>query len=352
MEYKIELYSGENQDFFGTMPFMFVVRTSIEGFLGRRLHAPMIKVIVLGVPDDNIVTGIPRVENLVPTFGYTYVKVEQDGFVIYQHPHPLSEIVTQPLQSILKEKYPEQTQWKFRLDIPGIPKASKHRPTPAVEGAVRIKPLAPRQKPAFSIRRVAEPDPPIATLGDLGVDLDRPTPDTLVKVLLPHSLQMDLFGQRPLSSQVEEGGFLIGKVYRDGERSGRYLLEITEALKAEHTGASLLHFTFTGDSFANVKVQLRQHHPGDRVLGWYHTHLFPATDDLGLSSIDLRLHFGTFTIPWQVAGLININSPKTNDRTLRFYVRQQNTMVLCPYWIINERDRHSNPDTQLGHHSS
>mgnify|MGYP003425073453 CR=1 FL=1 len=43
---------------------------------------------------------------------------------------------------------------------------------------------------------------------------------------------------------------------------------------------------------------------------------------------------GTFTIPWQLAGLINLDGEK---RTLRFYVRQGNEMILCPYWVIDER---------------
>ena len=55
----------------------------------------------------------------------------------------------------------------------------------------------------------------------------------------------------------------------------------------------------------------------------------------GLSSIDLQLHFSTFTIPWQLAGLINLGGA---DRTLRFYVRQGEEMAECPYWVIHERD--------------
>lgn len=333
---KIELYSGAKQKLFGTEPFMPIVKASLERILGRALHTPMIKVVILKVPEDMPITGTPIVENLVPEFGYTYIKIEQDGFIIYQHPHPLGDIVTQTLQAKLKEKYPEQTQWSFRLDIPGIPKKSNYRAAPLVEGAIRVKPLAPGKKPNFAIRRVVEAEPPVMSLAEFGIVLDEPAPDSLVKVVLPEALQTELYSERPLSSKVEEGGFLIGKVYRDGDQSSAYLLEIKEALKAEHTGASLLHFTFTGDSFANVKVQLRQHHSGDRVLGWYHTHLFPATEDFGLSSIDLTLHFSTFTIPWQVAGLINIDMNK-NERTLRFYVRQGNEMVLCPYWTIPQK---------------
>jgi hypothetical protein len=33
-------------------------------------------------------------------------------------------------------------------------------------------------------------------------------------------------------------------------------------------------------------------------------------------------------------GLLNVDG---NKRTLRFYVRQGDKMVLCPYWVIDER---------------
>ena len=94
-----------------------------------------------------------------------------------------------------------------------------------------------------------------------------------------------------------------------------------------------LHLTFTGDSFSAVKRSLREGPSGDRLLGWFHTHLFPATDEMGLSSVDLRLHFSTFTIPWQVAGLINLDGA---GRTLRFYVRRGDGMALCPDWTVDE----------------
>jgi hypothetical protein len=69
------------------------------------------------------------------------------------------------------------------------------------------------------------------------------------------------------------------------------------------------------------------------MLGWYHTHLFAATDDIGLSTIDFRLHFTTFRLPWQIAGLVNLDG---QQRVLRFYVRQHDTMALCPQQAITK----------------
>lgn len=112
-------------------------------------------------------------------------------------------------------------------------------------------------------------------------------------------------------------------------------MHVTGALPAEQVGASLLHFTFTGDSFDRVKRRLDQDRQGERLLGWYHTHLFPATEAMGLSSIDYRLHFTTFRIPWQVAGLVNLDG---DDRVLRFYVRRGDEMSLCPHQTVPTPD--------------
>ncbi len=68
----------------------------------------------------------------------------------------------------------------------------------------------------------------------------QPVGKTSVKIVLSRSLYQDLCHQRPLSQKVEEGGFLIGKVYRDGDDEDTYLLELSNALTAQHTGASFL----------------------------------------------------------------------------------------------------------------
>ncbi|MGK7875974.1 MAG: JAB N-terminal domain-containing protein [Xenococcaceae cyanobacterium] len=388
-DYKIELYRGDDRKLFGTIPFMPILRESMERILGRSLLLESLFIMIHNVPEEPLPMESPIVENLIPTFGYTYVRVYQGNFLIYQHPHRLYDVVTQTLRTKLMNQYPEEKWWGFRVDVPGMPTVASMRsmaatsttyPTPQVKGNIEVRPYAPGEKPGFSIRRLAEAEPPIKTLGDFGVTANSPvnlqglssqtntvtkqfkiqnltennddgkreieehitavnateSEDQIdkipVKIVLGRSLYQDLCEQRSLSQKVEEGGFLIGKVYRDGDDEQTYLLEVTDALTAKYTGASFIHLTFTGDSFVEVKRTLRQSNLGERLLGWYHTHLFPATSGFGLSSIDVELHLSTFTIPWQLAGLINIDN---NQRILRFYVRQGNKMVLCPYWIID-----------------
>jgi hypothetical protein len=154
-----------------------------------------------------------------------------------------------------------------------------------------------------------------------------------VKVLVDEPVYADLTRLHHFSSEVEEGGFLVGQVYEDAEQPGTFLAHVTAALPVRHTGASLLHFTFTGDSFDHVKRAIDREHRGKQMLGWYHTHLFAATDDIGLSTIDFRLHFTTFHLPWQIAGLVNLDGQR---RVLRFYVRQNDTMALCPHQAITK----------------
>ena len=389
-DYKIQLYRGPDRKFFGTKPFMPILKESIERLLGRSLLLKSIQILIRQIPEEPMPMELPIVENLVPAFGYTYVRVYEGEFLIYQHPHRFYDVVTKTLREKLKNQHPEETWWGFRVDVPGIPEISALKfnselssvyVIPHVKGKAEIRPYAPGEKPRFKIRRLADEEPPVKTLADFGLlsssttsevmkglddqtnlnimydkDLlkekesresatfteiiDPQITDTLqtakktsVKIVLWRSLYQDLCHQRPLSRKVEEGGFLIGKVYRDGDDEGTYLLEIINALTAQHTGASFLHLTFTGESFVEVKRTLHQSHPGERLLGWYHTHLFPATDSFGLSSIDDELHFSTFTKTWQIAGLINLDG---NERTLRFYVRQGDKMVLCPYWVTDE----------------
>jgi hypothetical protein len=347
MSLQIELYRGSEYDFFGKVLLMPIVQQSLEQFLGRNLTLASIQIILLNVPEGLQSTESPIVENLTPEFGYVYVKVFQSVFLVYQHPHPLHDVITNTLREKLMNEYPDEKIWGFRIDAPGIPyistihlqpdRRSRVLMAPDVQESVEVHSGHVETKPNFTIRRLEEEAPPIKTLHDFGVasSTEPEVEDSIVQVLISQLLYDDLCQQRHFSTSYEQGGFLVGRVYQNGDNSSSYLLELKNALAAKFTGASFLHLTFTGDSFVEVKHSLRQDHPGDRLLGWYHTHLFPATSEFGLSSIDVELHFGTFTFPWQVAGLVNLD-PSKNERILRFYARKGKTMVLCPHRVIHE----------------
>lgn len=336
MKYAVEVYQGSEPEPVLKIDLLVLVRFALENFFGRRFDQLALRITVVDVPGDAVTPGLPVVRHLQPDFGYCQIKLLYGERVVYQHPHTIEDLIGRPLQLYLREKYPEVAEWSYRIDVPGMPPLTERaaRPTPQVAGLMEVRPFEPGEQPGFQIRRLPEAPPPIATLAQFGVAASETQREALVKVVLPESLADDLCRSRPLSDEIEEGGFLIGRIHRDGDCDGCYIAELLGAPNAEHTGASLLQFTFTGDSFAAVKRILREQRPGERILGWFHTHLFPATDEMGLSSIDLTLHFSTFTIPWQLAGLINLDG---RQRTLRFYARRGNDMVLCPHWSTHER---------------
>ncbi len=344
MESFIKLYKKDGTLFSETLPLPPIVRTSLAAILGRDPVNLEFWLDVFPVYTPPVVWGDPVVWNLTAAYGYARVTVFDGRTIIYQHPHTIEELISRPLQAYLKEKHPEQTHWGFYMIMPGIPPPplavrpldqdymSDSRTAPEVDGSVLVRPYGENERPAFGLRRIPDDPPPRASLDDFDIlqyGLDQ---RAFVKVLMREAQQEEFAKTRRFSDKVEEGGFLVGRVYEDADMEGAYLLELTNAVNAEHTGASLLHFTYTGDSFSSFKEILRREHPGERMLGWYHTHLFPATDSMGLSSIDLQLHYTTFRQPWQLAGLINIDAP--DRRTLRFYVRQKDLMIPCPQWII------------------
>lgn len=191
----------------------------------------------------------------------------------------------------------------------------------------------------FGIRPVPEPPPPLRRRGSFtttpGEDPEGEPVDPSVRVYVAEDVRRALAHERAFSLTVEEGGFLFGRVYRDEESPERYLVEITHAVPAEHTGATVRDLTFTPDSFSSMQRRLQAEGSDVRLVGWYHTHLFAATASLGLSRDDDELHVTTFRSPWQIAGLVNLDLARDpGGRVLRFYVRRRHGMVRCPEEVV------------------
>jgi hypothetical protein len=296
-------------------------------------------------------SGVPAMENLRATHGFVRVRILRDGKVLYQHPHPVRELIGEPLRELLRERDPAVTHWGFGVRGPGLEGIALTRPAPQVTHEVRVRP-GTRPRPAFSVEEMPEPEPLETSLAALGADVaaaatanreprtedpedpadpGAPAADSPVVVVIPSALVTELVQTYPFSDEIEEGGFLTGAVYRDAERAGGYLVHVTAIRPAERTGASMINFTFTGESFLRVIHQLESRGDGEELLGWYHTHLFAATSRSGLSSVDIELHRSTFGRPWQVAALVNITA---DGRVLRFYHGRGKNMTLVPYWTV------------------
>jgi hypothetical protein len=122
---------------------------------------------------------------------------------------------------------------------------------------------------------------------------------------------------QPVSARVEVGGYLVGQVYRQADAPETLLIEIQQVLAAERTSASAALLLFTGDSWSALLSRLAGDLKGLRLLGWWHTHLFPATDSFGLSGLDETLHRQFFSSPWHFAALLNVSHEQ--GRVLRCY---------------------------------
>jgi len=288
--------------------------------------------------EGNQLDGDRPLDYLTDPIGFIQVRIVLGRRVFYRHPHTVAEMLEPGLRQWLDELGPEVRPVAYRITGPDIDPLIR-RATPIPKWVTEVIPYAPGERPAFRIRPIPPPPPPEATLADFGAappgaEWRRPGHTDFVKVLLDQGLQNDLLRRRPLSAEVEEGGFLVGQVYQDREQPEGFILHLMDAVPAEQVGASFLHFTFSGDSFDRVQRRLIQGHQDQRLLGWFHTHLFPAAETMGLSSIDLHLHFTTFRIEWQVAGLLNLDG---DNRVLRFYVRRGDSMALCHHQAIGPR---------------
>lgn len=92
----------------------------------------------------------------------------------------------------------------------------------------------------------------------------------------------------------EVGGFLLGEFVASTTAKGALVREIAPALQ---TDASLVHVTFTHDTWADINARLDDHPDHPRIVGWYHTH--PGFGPF-YSAYDRFLHENFFNNPLHV----------------------------------------------------
>jgi hypothetical protein len=307
-----------------------LLRSVFEPLLGQSLTDARYGLTFIPVAAETVLDGKPVMVNLRTGHDWVYVSIAKDGVILYQHPHSVMEIIARPLQASLARREPDEGHWGFGIVGLDAFQAALLRARPEVAMSAHLRP-GHAAAPLFHVEEVPTPEPPTASLEELGVpDAGDLSPDTPVGVVLSAAAHENLARIMPLSTEAEEGGFLLGRVYRDTGRPGTFLVTVTAVIKAERTGASLLHFTFTGDSFTRISERIARQGTDEVLVGWYHTHLFSASDELGLSSIDVDLHADTFRQPWQVAGLINITD---DERIVRFYATAPDGMAQLAFWV-------------------
>jgi hypothetical protein len=331
----IEVFRGDDNLPDGDIPLLPVLAEAFGEVTGPDADGVTFDLLFYELTDHAEDHGKPALVNLRASHGFVRVRVRRDGEVLYAGRRSVRELIGEPLRDLLRARDPDVTIWGYGVRGAGLDGVAIARPAPRVIHEIRVEP-APRRWPVFAVERVPEPEPPIGSLAALGVPsvVEAPIPAPLPRVALviPGALETSLVRTYPFSEQMEEGGFLAGTVYRNAERADGYLLHVTAVISAERTGASEIGVTFTGESFTRVNEQLATRARGETLLGWYHTHLFPAAPRPGLSSIDVDLHRSTFRRPWQVAALVTITS---DGRELTFYHSPDDAQLTqVPYWPV------------------
>jgi proteasome lid subunit RPN8/RPN11 len=360
MSLVIEVFRSDDYVPAGEIPLLPLLRVAFEEIIGPDAKGVRFDLYFYELLDLTRDRGKPSLVNLRASHGFVRVRIWRDGELLYQHPHPIRELIGEPLRELLRIREPDVEHWGYGVNGPGLESIAMSRPAPRVTHELRVA-SGGRRRSTFTVEEMPDPEPPQTTLARLGADAepartgphplpalvtelrteaDAPPPPVPgqpddqappVVIAVPDPIVNAFVQTFPFSEEIEEGGFLAGKVYRDSDRPGGYLVHVTAAIPAERTGASMINFTFTGESFLRVSEQLASRGEGEVLLGWYHTHLFPATSGLGLSSVDVELHRSTFRRPWQVAALVNIS---TGGRVLRFYHGEGDEMAKVPYWTV------------------
>jgi hypothetical protein len=328
---QVELFRSDDYVPHGRQALVPLLRTFFEPLVGQPLERARFLLYFLPVADERLQPGTPSMVNLRASHGWLQVRIERDGRLLYRHPHSVREVLAGQLQRQVAAEYPDEQHWGYCVRAPGLDTITLVRPAPQSANQVDLRVGGPRRPRRFHVEEIPEPDPPVASLADLGVDPDEPDPGAPVGVVVDLATYDTLTRHLPFSTEVEEGGFLVGRTYRSSSNPDGYLVKLSSVVPAERTGASLMHFTFTGASFLRMGDVLDAMGDGQQLVGWYHTHLFAATEQLGLSSIDVELHTSTFRRPAQVAGLLNLDG---SSRVLRFYRSTGSAMDTAPYWVV------------------
>ena len=133
---------------------------------------------------------------------------------------------------------------------------------------------------------------------------------------------------------------MLGNVYRlpgspekEDDPGFRWLVEVTDLLMAEDTVGTAIALLFTGDTWSKVSRRRDREFAERKLAGWFHTHVFPASDSFGLSGLDQEMHAWYLPKPWQVAILLNLEND--GQRTVRCYQRgSEGDLVETPFAVF------------------
>ncbi|MBN1564241.1 MAG: hypothetical protein JXA10_10405, partial [Anaerolineae bacterium] len=185
-------------------------------------------------------------------------------------------------------------------------------------------PELPIKSPAeFTVLRVQ--DVPLVSAVELVTPNAEQQDD--VRIYIKHAAFEALQAIARQDVQIEQGGVLVGQVYRNAESgdTARYLVEITDHIFAEGATANITELHYNFEAWQNLRARLKDEHPGKQMVGWYHTHLVKialAADDLEqttelfFSDHDRFMHRQFFADAWYVAMVLG---PEGNAAFFRWF---------------------------------
>lgn len=125
---------------------------------------------------------------------------------------------------------------------------------------------------------------------------------------------------------VEYGGVLVGTVHVSGE----YVF-VTNAIPVRPPASASANFTLNHEIWNALNAELPTLHPGQRIVGWYHSH---PRFGIFLSAHDLFIQSTYFAQPWQIGYVFD---PVQDVRGLFGWSNRE--VVRFPTWEVTSVTR-------------
>ena len=110
------------------------------------------------------------------------------------------------------------------------------------------------------------------------------------------------WGQTTSFNTVEQGGLLLGQVYRDEDKRILYGLA-EEAVVGDLAKGTPAYLRMDFETWKKMIDEIDEKDQSTQVIGWYHTH--PNSLDVFMSGTDMRTQRRMFSLEWQFAIVIN-----------------------------------------------
>ncbi|MCC6850253.1 MAG: Mov34/MPN/PAD-1 family protein [Deltaproteobacteria bacterium] len=186
----------------------------------------------------------------------------------------------------------------------------------------------------FAVEPEARPwpvrDAPLAPF--VGAAMRVGAPDGGLPVFFPPTVLEATHARARAAGDVETGGVLLGRLFRDVEPPHELFVEVTAELPAEHAIATATAITFTAKTWSAARRAVAARGRDEIVVGWIHSHVdfcrlrncpperrrTCTASHPFFSPEDVHLHTTCFPIGWQVALLVS-DSAATGGLTSSLY---------------------------------